>query len=129
MDALIKIRDVSVKYDISARTLRYYEDMGLMNSTRSDDYAYRMYDESAVRKLEQILILRKLNISIKDIQRIFSATIEGAMTSRTADDTERVERVLRTFQSGKISWVQIVDRYQAPDGAIYSLAKVDLDRL
>ncbi len=74
MDNLIKIKDVSSKYSITARTLRYYEDMGLINSTRSDDYAYRMYDESTVRRLEQILILRKLNISIKDIQRIFSTS-------------------------------------------------------
>ena len=74
MNNLIKIKDVSSKYSITARTLRYYEDMGLINSTRSDDYAYRMYDESAVRRLEQILILRKLNISIKDIQRIFSTS-------------------------------------------------------
>ena len=72
MNELIKIRDVSVKYDISARTLRYYEDMGLLTSTRSDDYAYRLYDEAAVQRLEQILILRKLNISIKDIGRIFN---------------------------------------------------------
>lgn len=48
--------------------------MGLLSSTRSDDYAYRMYDENAVRKLEQILILRKLNINIKDIQRIFNTS-------------------------------------------------------
>jgi len=74
MGNLIKIKEVSSKYDITARTLRYYEDMGLINSTRSGDYAYRMYDETAVRRLEQILILRKLNISIKDIQRIFSAS-------------------------------------------------------
>ncbi len=71
MNELVKIRDVSVKYDISARTLRYYEDMGLITSTRSKDYAYRLYDEASVKRLEQILILRKLNISIKDIQRIF----------------------------------------------------------
>jgi DNA-binding transcriptional MerR regulator len=31
-----------------------------------------MYDETAVKRLEQILILRKLNIGIKDIQRIFN---------------------------------------------------------
>ena len=74
MNNLIKIKDISSKYSITARTLRYYEDMGLINSIRSDDYAYRMYDESAVRRLEQILILRKLNISIKDIQRIFSTS-------------------------------------------------------
>ena len=74
MANLIKIKEVSSKYEITARTLRYYEDMGLINSVRSDDYAYRMYDETAVKRLEQILILRKLNISIKDIQRIFSAS-------------------------------------------------------
>ncbi|MDR0286132.1 MAG: MerR family transcriptional regulator [Clostridiales bacterium] len=72
MDGLVKIRDVSVKYGISARTLRYYEEMGLIHSTRVDDYAYRLYDEAAVKRLEQILILRKLNVSIKDIQRIFN---------------------------------------------------------
>jgi len=74
MNELIKIRDVAVKYDISARTLRYYEDMGLITSTRSDDYAYRLYDDAAVQRIEQILILRKLNISIKDIQRIFNTS-------------------------------------------------------
>ena len=72
MDNLIKIRDISVKYNVSARTLRYYEDMGLIESTRNDDYAYRLYDEVAIKRLEQILILRRLNISIKDIKRIFS---------------------------------------------------------
>ena len=74
MNELAKIRDISVKYDISARTLRYYEDMGLITSTRSDDYAYRLYNEAAVQRLEQILILRKLNISIKDIGRIFNTS-------------------------------------------------------
>lgn len=74
MNELVKIRDVANKYDISARTLRYYEDMGLITSTRSNDYAYRLYDNAAVARLEQILILRKLNISIKDIQRIFNTS-------------------------------------------------------
>ncbi len=73
MSDLIKIREVSLKYDVSARALKYYEDMGLLQSTKSDDYAYRLYDENAVKRLEQILILRKLNIKVKDIQRVFSS--------------------------------------------------------
>jgi len=72
MGELIKIREMSLQYGISARALKYYEEMGLITSTRSDDYAYRLYDDMAVQRLEQILILRKLNISIKDIQRIFN---------------------------------------------------------
>lgn len=74
MTELVKIREVSTKYNVSARALRYYEDMGLIKSTRSSDYAYRLYDKQALKRLEQILILRKLNISIKDIQLIFQAS-------------------------------------------------------
>ena len=51
MDNLTKVRDVSTRYDISARALKYYEDAGLLTSTRTDDYAYRMYDETAVVRL------------------------------------------------------------------------------
>jgi len=71
MPNLIKIKEVSSRYDVSSRTLRYYEEMGLITSTRSEDYSYRMYDNDCLKKLEQILILRKLNISVKDIKRIF----------------------------------------------------------
>lgn len=73
MASLVKIKDLSDKYDITARTLRYYENMGLISSIRNEEYAYRLYDEATVKRIEQILILRKLNISIKDIQRIFDA--------------------------------------------------------
>ncbi|WP_252187486.1 MerR family DNA-binding transcriptional regulator [Anaeromonas gelatinilytica] len=55
MSNLIKIKDVSSKYDITARTLRYYEDMGLLYSTRSDDYAYRMYMRTLLGGLNKYL--------------------------------------------------------------------------
>jgi len=74
MNELLKIRDVSSRYGISSRTLRYYEEMGLLQSVRSEEYAYRLYDEAALRRLEQILILRKLNINLKDIGRVFAAS-------------------------------------------------------
>jgi len=70
MSELIKIKDVSLKYALTARTLRYYEDIGLLTSTRTEGYAHRMYDETAIK---QIIILCKLNISVKDIKRIFDA--------------------------------------------------------
>lgn len=91
MSNLIKIMDVSAKYNISARTLRYYEDMGLVTSIRSCDYAYRLYDEAAVKRIEQILILRKLSISIKDIQRIFNTPGSEAVLdvlSKKAEDID-----------------------------------------
>ena len=72
MTELIKSGDLSARYGVSTRTLRYYEEIGLIQSRRTEGYAYRMYDDASIKRLEQILILRKLNIGIKDIQRIFS---------------------------------------------------------
>ena len=64
------ISQVSRDYGISVRMLRYYEQIGLIESLRRDDYAYRVYDETAVRRLRQIVILRKLRISVKEIKDI-----------------------------------------------------------
>jgi len=71
MSELIKISEMTNQYGISARALKYYEEAGLLTSSRKNDYAYRLYNEAEVKRLEQILVLRKLNISIKDIKRIF----------------------------------------------------------
>ena len=60
------ISEVSKACGVSTRTLRYYEEIGLLPSLRRDgDYAYRVYDEASVRRLQQILILRKLRIPSK----------------------------------------------------------------
>ncbi|MCG7408308.1 effector binding domain-containing protein [Paenibacillus sp. ACRRX] len=67
---LLTISEVTKSYQISTRTLRYYEQIGLLQSLKKDGYAYRTYDECSLKRLEQILILRKLRIPLKEIQRV-----------------------------------------------------------
>jgi DNA-binding transcriptional MerR regulator len=74
MEDLIKSGEVSSRYGVSTRTLRYYEEAGLLQSRRTADYAYRMYDGGGIKRLEQILILRRLNVGVKDIRRIFESS-------------------------------------------------------
>lgn len=62
------IGEVSSAFQISTRMLRYYEKMGLIQSTRKEGYAYRIYNEDTVRKVQQIIILRKLQIPLKQIK-------------------------------------------------------------
>jgi len=69
---LISIRQVSQDYGISRQMLRYYEEIGLLTSSRKDDYAYRVYDETAIKQLQQIIILRKLQIPVKQIKSILT---------------------------------------------------------
>jgi DNA-binding transcriptional MerR regulator len=64
---LMTIYAVSREFNVSTRTLRYYEQIGLLQSAKKEDYAYRAYDDAAVKRLRQILLLRKLRISLKDI--------------------------------------------------------------
>ena len=43
---LTTISEISREMNISTRTLRYYEQIGLIESVKRDDYAYRTYDEA-----------------------------------------------------------------------------------
>lgn len=61
------ISEVSKAFQISTRMLRYYEKIGLIKSISKDDYAYRIYDETAIRRLQYIIIFRKLHIPLKQI--------------------------------------------------------------
>ena len=66
------ISQVSREYGISTRMLRYYEQVGLIQSMRREDYAYRIYDEQAVSRLRQIIVLRKLRVPVKQIISILN---------------------------------------------------------
>ena len=70
---LTTISEISKKLSISTRTLRYYEQIGLIESVKKDDYAYRTYDDAAVIRLQQILVLRKLRIPLKQIALIMKS--------------------------------------------------------
>ena len=64
------VSTVSKKFGISTRMLRYYEQIGLIESKRKENYSYRVYDDTAVRRLRQIILLRKLRIPVKQIKDI-----------------------------------------------------------
>ena len=66
------ISQVSRDYGISTRMLRYYEQVGLIQSLRKDNYAYRVYDETAMNRLRQIIVLRKLRVPVKQIISILN---------------------------------------------------------
>lgn len=70
---MMTISEVSRAFNVTPRMLRYYEKIGLLRSTRVDDYAYRVYDKDAIRRLECIIVLRKLRIPLKEAASVFSA--------------------------------------------------------
>lgn len=67
MEKYIKISDAAKLYSVSTRTLRYYEEIGLLSSLRDENSNYRVYDDDNIRRLEQIVLLKNLNFSLNDI--------------------------------------------------------------
>lgn len=66
----LTISQVTKQYNVTPRMLRHYEKLGLIQPVHEEGYAYRMYDENTIRRLRQILILRKLRIPLKEISII-----------------------------------------------------------
>ena len=105
---LQSISIVSKLYDISARTLRYYEQVGLLTPTKTVS-SYRMYDEEAVSRLKQIIVLRKLRIplkSIADILEMEDAALAIEVFQQKLNEMEDEIAALSTIKSIIQSFVE-----------------------
>ena len=64
-----KLRKIS---GISARTLRYYDEIGLLKPARVAASGYRIYGQSELDMLQQILFFRELGFPLDEIKRLIS---------------------------------------------------------
>lgn len=62
--------EVSKQRNISVRTLRYYDQINLLTPSFKDDKGKRLYSEDDLFKLEKIIILKSLSLSLKDIHHV-----------------------------------------------------------
>ncbi|MBS4981220.1 MAG: MerR family transcriptional regulator [Lachnospiraceae bacterium] len=64
------VKDVSKITGVSIRTLRYYDEIGLLKPTELTKAGYRLYDSKALEKLQEIMFFRELEIPLIDIKKI-----------------------------------------------------------
>lgn len=64
------VKEVSEITGVSIRTLRYYDEIGLLKPTQLTDAGYRLYDNEAIGRLQQIMFYRELEIPLVDIKDI-----------------------------------------------------------
>lgn len=67
---MMTVKEVSSLTGVSVRTLQYYDKIGLLQPTDYTDSGYRLYDDTALKKLQQILLFRELEVPLKDIKAI-----------------------------------------------------------
>lgn len=65
---MIRIGEFASIFDASIKTVRLYEEKGLLKPTYIDNYTgYRNFDDNNIKEMTKILILKDLGLSLKDI--------------------------------------------------------------
>lgn len=68
---------------ISTRTLRYYDEIGLLKPARINSSGYRIYGKDEVNRLQQILFYKELGVSLDNINNIInSSSFDGVKALR-----------------------------------------------
>ena len=69
----MKIQEAARLTGVTERTLRYYDRIGLLHPSGMTESGYRLYDEDALRRLQQILFFRELGFPLAQIREIMDS--------------------------------------------------------
>lgn len=99
--------ELAGKLGISARTVRFYDEKGILCPVERSEAGYRMYDESSLEKLQKILMLRYLDFSLEQIGVMIRADSQDIRQSLQEQEklllqrTEHIGRVLAAVRQAQ----------------------------
>ena len=68
------VHEVCKLTKVSVRTLHYYDSIGLLTPTCVTETGYRLYDDTALERLQHILLFRELGFPLKEIKSILDSS-------------------------------------------------------
>ena len=84
---MMTVNEVSKLTGVSIRTLHYYDTIGLLHPSDITEAGYRLYDDIALERLQQILLFRELEFPLKEIKSI----LDSENFDRTKALTQQIE--------------------------------------
>lgn len=108
---MFKVKQLAQMAGVTARTLRYYDEIGLLKPSRGLDNGYRAYQEADLLRLQQILFYRELGMPLERIGEIMGRpdfNVLRALESHRAElrqQVTRLERLLATVEE-TIGYIQ-----------------------
>jgi DNA-binding transcriptional MerR regulator len=81
-EQLTSISELSATLGLTTRTLRYWEEVGIIESAERADGAARGYNPYYVRRIKFIMKLKHLGLTIKEMQTLYSAYGDTKETDR-----------------------------------------------
>lgn len=67
------VHEMAALSGVSRRTLRFYDEIGLLKPARTAENGYRLYGETEVERLQQILLYRAFGMKLEQIRTVLSA--------------------------------------------------------
>jgi MerR family transcriptional regulator, repressor of the yfmOP operon len=101
---LLTIRDAADRLDVTPRTLKYYEERGLVTPSRSEG-RYRLYSEADLEKFARILRLRSIGFSLQGITEILKRPFDAITDGRSGFSVAS----LREIESALSQQIEAVD--------------------
>ena len=129
--ALLTIRDAAVRLQVTPRTLKYYEERGLVTPSRSEG-RYRLYSEQDLELFARILRLRSLGFSLQGIVEMLKRPMETqgeGRTSYSASSLREIEQALSQQIESVDARIAAVRRELKEAQAVRSELASDLDYL
>ena len=89
---------------ITARTIRYYDEIGLLKPARINSSGYRIYRGAEVDRLQQIMFYRELGVSLNDIKNIMNSPLFNRVEAlkehraRLIDEKKRLEVLIANVE-------------------------------
>ena len=112
-DNFFTIEQVSARTGLTKRTLRYYEEVGLLPPTGLTEGNYRRYSEEDIQRLERIKKLRDLlGFSLADIRELLNADDErGEIKVAYQQETEAAAKIAQLDRADEIirSQLQLIE--------------------
>ncbi|WP_165006259.1 MULTISPECIES: MerR family transcriptional regulator [unclassified Enterococcus] len=87
MEKMYTIGEVSELLNLPKSTIRYWDEQGLISSSRHEDNGYRLFDIDDIFKLYDIDFYRNLDIPIKQMKDLYGKTLSDLY--ETLDETEK----------------------------------------
>lgn len=84
---LLTVRDAAKRLNVTPRTLKYYEERGLVTPSRSEG-RYRLYDDDDLERFARILRFRALGFSLQGITEMLKRPLETVEGGRNRYSTQ-----------------------------------------
>lgn len=80
---------------VSARTLRYYDEIGILRPARINSSGYRIYGQREIDRLQHILFYRELGVSLDTIREVMLSTSFDSLTALKDHRQKLLEKQLQ----------------------------------